>query len=137
MFSLNGFSKVIDGIPNIDAAVKSFFDPLKKGIKNIDQAVSNIPSLNGDSAQYVQKSFTKMGSQNDFKGQLQETMIKDHQGGVLDYKETDSKSKLNGAYVIKTYQVRFKGGQVKNMQFKFLQPTTEPEYQWVEANFVE
>lgn len=137
MFSLNGFSKVIDGVSNINTAVKSFFDPLKKGGKNIDEAVNNIPSLNGESRQYAESFSEKNGGQNDFKGELQKIMVKDQQGSVIDYKEIDSKSKLNGAYVIKTYQVRFRGGEVRNMQFKFLQPTRGPEYQWVDAQVLE
>jgi hypothetical protein len=137
LVSLNGFSKVIDGIPSIDTAVKGFFDPLKKGVKNLDQAMTSIPSINGESRQYAESFTSKNPSQVDFKGQLQNTMGKDNQGGVMEYKELDSKSKLNGAYVIKTYQVRFNGGQVKKMQFKFLQPTREPEYQWVDAQFVD
>lgn len=127
---------MIDGITDINGTVKSFFDPLKKGSKNIDDAMKNIPNLNNESRDYAE-SFSQNGSgSKDFRSELQSTMVKDRQGAVLEYKELDSRSKLNGAYVIKIYEVRFKGGEVKQMEFKFLRPTRGPEYQWVDAQFV-
>lgn len=134
MFSLNGFSKVIDGFSDINMAVKSFLDPLKQGSKNLDEAFKTMPGQS-EGEKYAQ-TFSNQ-PEGDFKGELKNTMVRDNQGGVLSYKETGSTSKLNGTYVIKTYQVRFRGGQVKNMEFRFLQPTRGNEYIWTDAKFID
>ena len=136
IFSLNGFSDELDGIPRIPAGIKSFFDPLTKGAKHIDEALAVIPSLNDSGRQFAESQVNDGGSPN-LSSQLRKIMVMDQQGKVVSYKESDSRTVLNGAYVVKTYVVRFMGGKSRTLQFKFVKPTISGNFQFVDAALVD
>lgn len=98
--------------------------------------MQQVPSLESDSLSYVH---SQVGNEDNssFKDSLTSIMVNQKQGKVVEYKETDSQEKLNGTYVIKTYQIRFFGGKVSNVEFKFLKPTMNGEFHVVDANFID
>lgn len=136
MFSVNGHSGELDGIKSIPDGVKSFFDPLKKGPKYIDESLSTIPSLNGESRVFAEKQVAN-STPEDLNGKLRKIMISEQQGKVIAYKEIDSQVKLNGSFVIKTYEVKFFGGKSKTLEFKFLKPTINGNYHFVDAHMLD
>lgn len=99
--------------------------------------MSIIPSLNGESRVFAENQVAGGASDNDLKGQLAKIMVSDQQGKVIDYKEIDSREVLNGSYVIKNYSVRFFGGKSKTIEFKFLKPTINGNYHFVDAKIVD
>lgn len=135
IISLNGFSSELEGFSNINDGVKNFFLPLKKGPKHINDAISNLSGIENESRRFAESQVGS--SSSDFKGELSKIMISDQQGKVISYKETDSREKLNGSYVIKTYEVKFFGGKSKSIEFKFLKPTINGNYQFVDVNFLD
>ena len=134
MFSINGNAAESTGFSDVSSGITSFFAPLKKGPKYINEAVSQVP-LNNASRVFAEDQ-AKL-SHSDFESKLKNIMINNFQGKVTAYKETDSIEKLNGNYVIKTYSVTFYGGQTKTMEFKFIKPVTNGNYQFVDASILD
>lgn len=135
IFSLNGKTTEVDGINSIQDGVKNFFSPLKKGPKYINEAISNIPELKNESRIFAEKEIGTISP--NLEGQLSKIMIQDQQGKVISYKEIDSREKLNGSYVIKKYEIKFFGGKTKEIEFKFLKPTMDGSYQFVDAILID
>lgn len=135
ILSINGYSGELDGVSSISSGIKSFFDPLKKGPKNIDEAISNVPGIDGESRTFAESQVSS--DKPSLKNELKKIMVSEQQGKVVEYKEIDSREKLNGSYVIKTYSVKFYGGKTKTLEFRFLKPTINGNYHFVDAKMVD
>lgn len=134
-FSINGFSQNSTGHSSVDQAVNEFFAPLKNKKANISQAMSG-SAIDSDSKRYAETKFADNTPPN-FANELNKVMKDQRQGHVVSYKLVDSREALNGGYVVRNYEVLFFGGQKKVMEFKFVQPTTDNTYQFVDARFNE
>jgi len=125
-------AEVLNGIDNIDDGIKSFLEPLKQGPASLNKAFKVVTGLNNDSNRYVEEFMAKRDpnyvKKPDPKEIIKNIMINEQQGALQDYQEVHSENILTGLYVVKTYQLNFKGGKSIKVEFYFIQPTKENKY---------
>lgn len=90
--------------------MESFVKPLKQGSKGVNEAISSINSLNGDSYEAMGKSL---------KSDIKEN------GKVLKMKELESDSRLNGLQQKVVYEIEYANGKKRTIQMNLIKPSEQ------------
>lgn len=136
IFSLNVNASDFITFPDANTGIKKFFEPLQKeGAKGIDKTLKSTMNDMGESAHAVNQEMGR--EENAWSKQLKNVMVNQQQGKVLSYKMNDETVRLNNKMIKREYTVYFEGGGSKTMNFVFLKPLNDQDYQLVDVKVQE